>query len=72
MDNFVARQSIFDRDQHIYGFELLYRQGSSSLISDINGDQTTSEVIINSFPLIGIEELTQGKPAFINFTESLL
>src|SRR5690606_19740960 len=34
-------------------------------------DQATSEVI-NSFLQIGIEELSDGKPCFVNFTETLL
>ncbi|MGM0922436.1 MAG: hypothetical protein ACQEWW_14685 [Bacillota bacterium] len=34
--------------------------------------QGTADVIINSFINIGLDELTQGKKCFINFTESLL
>jgi len=73
MDIYVARQPIFDQDQNIFAYELLYRRGKvNSSGENFNGDQATSEVIINSFLLIGIEELTNGKPAFINFTENLL
>lgn len=71
MDIYVARQPIFDRQLNILGYELLYRNGKGSTQS-IDGDQATSEVIINSFLLIGIDELTNGKPAFINFTANLL
>ncbi|WP_235872294.1 EAL and HDOD domain-containing protein [Siminovitchia acidinfaciens] len=38
----------------------------------IDGDKATAEVIINSFFNIGINELSQGKPCFINFTKKLL
>ena len=42
------------------------------MFPNINGDQATAEVIINGFLNIGIEELSYGKPCFINFTENLL
>ena len=35
-------------------------------------DTATSETIINSFHSIGIDKITNGKYAFINFTEKLL
>ena len=63
MDIYVARQPIFDQDQNIFAYELLYRRGKvNSSGENFNGDQATSEVIINSFLLIGIDELTNGKP----------
>jgi EAL and modified HD-GYP domain-containing signal transduction protein len=38
----------------------------------MDGDKATSKVITNSFLLIGLDRLTQGKRAFINFTENLI
>lgn len=72
MNIFVARQPIFDRSQSVYGYELLFREGFNSLLSENNGDRATSTVLTNSFFLIGIESLTSGKRAFINFTRNLL
>ena len=72
MDIFVARQPIFNRRQEVYGYELLYRSGINTFYSCLDGDQATSEVITNSFLLIGLETLTRGKIAFINFTKNLL
>ncbi|MCB0112763.1 MAG: HDOD domain-containing protein [Caldilineaceae bacterium] len=68
---FVARQPIFDRGQHVYGYELLFRQGVGHVL-DSRGDSATSSVLTNSFSLIGMETLTSGKRAFINFTRNLL
>lgn len=68
---FVARQPIFDRGQHVYGYELLFRKGVSHVL-ETNGDSATSTVLTNSFSLIGLENLTSGKRAFINFTRNLL
>lgn len=72
MDVFVARQPIFDRKQKVYGYELLYRLGKDNFYSGSDGDKATAEVIANSFLLIGMEPLTGGKRAFINFTGNLL
>ena len=72
MDVFVARQPIFNRQQEVYAYELLYRAGANKFYSELNGDRASSEVITNSFLLIGLETLTRGKKAFINFTKNLL
>ena len=72
MDIFVARQPIFNQQQEVYAYELLYRSGINKFYSCLDGDQASSEVITNSFLLIGLETLTRGKKAFINFTKNLL
>ena len=69
---YVARQPIFDASQEVYGYELLYRSGGGKFYSNLDGDSAASEVITNSFLLIGLETLTRGKKAFINFTRKLL
>jgi c-di-GMP-related signal transduction protein len=72
MEIFVARQPIFDRKNKIFGYELLYRSGNTDCNTMTDGDLATIEVIRNSFTLIGIDVLTDGKMAFINFTQNLL
>ena len=72
MEIFVARQPIFNCRQEVYAYELLYRSGAQKFYSTLNGDRASSEVITNSFLLIGLETLTRGKKAFINFTRNLL
>lgn len=72
MDAFVARQPIVDRQQKIFGYELLFRKGFDNVFSILDGDQATAGVINTSFSLIGIETLTGGHRAFINFTRNLL
>lgn len=71
MEVFVARQPIFDKKQRVFAYELLYRNGQDDFYNHEDGDRATSGVI-NSLFLIGIEKLTGGKRAFINFTENLL
>ncbi len=72
MDVYVARQPIFDTKKNIAAYELLFRDSMSNAFPDIDGDLATSKLLARSFFNIGIERLTGGKKAFINFTEELL
>ncbi|MDP4163252.1 MAG: HDOD domain-containing protein [Bacillota bacterium] len=72
MEVFVARQPIFTEKEEIFAYELLYRNNHINHFPQIDGDKATADVIINSFLNIGIDELSNGKPCFINFTENLL
>ena len=72
MDIFVARQPIFDNQEKVFAYELLFRRGTQNYYEAANGDQATSDVIANSFLTFGMQTLTGGKRAFINFTSNLL
>jgi EAL and modified HD-GYP domain-containing signal transduction protein len=69
---FVARQPIFTGQKEVFGYELLFRSGLENYCHCLDPDQSTLDVIANSFFAIGFEELTDGKRAFINFTRALL
>lgn len=72
MDVFVARQPIFDAHQTVYGYELLYRSGSSNVYEGKDGSEASLSVIRNAFLMLGPQALTGRKKAFINFTRDLL
>ncbi|MBS8265831.1 EAL domain-containing protein [Mesobacillus boroniphilus] len=72
MDIYVARQPIFNRNEETVAYELLYRSGNTNSYQHTDGDQATTDVLVNSFMNIGIKEISHGKPCFINFTEKLL
>jgi len=72
VEAFIARQPIFDRKQNVVAYELLFRSSLENYFDATDGDQATSKVIANSFLLFGIEKITGGKKAFINFTHDLL
>lgn len=72
MDIFLARQPIFHANQRVYGYEVLYRSGEVNKFDGIDGDRASKEVIINTFQTFGIDNLTNRRPAFINFTENLI
>ncbi len=68
----VARQPIFDCNQNVFGYELLFRSKAANAYDGTDGDHATNSVVANSFLLIGMENLTNGKKAFINFTANSL
>ena len=73
MSTYIARQPILNKSQKIFGYELLYRQTPQSPRYDgLDGDKASSEIIMNSFHNVGIERVTSGKRAFINFTAKLI
>jgi len=72
MKVYVARQPIFKKNKKLYGYELLFRGGMSNAFPDIDGDTATSKLLSNSYFNIGMDQLTGGKVAFINFTQDLL
>ncbi len=70
---FIARQPIFRRNGRVFGYELLFRSGLDNFFDEgQDGEQATSRVITNTFSLIGISKITQGRKAFINFTGDML
>src|SRR5690606_35111078 len=73
MDVFVARQPIFDRQDRVVGYELLYRDRlhSDRAPAHVTVDMST-RVIVDAFVGIGLEHLTDGRPAYINCGRDLL
>ena len=75
MKNFIARQPIFDMHMDVYAYELLYRRDDTHNFFDDDGvgkDQATSETVMESFQGVGLEKITGGRRAFINFTFNLI
>ena len=66
----VGRQPILDKNENLFAYELLFRSPESNEIT--NGEKATAEVITNSLESIGLSNLTQNKPAFINFTSKMI
>ncbi len=74
MDSFIARQPIFDKTMKVYAYELLYRSNESDnyFSASDSADHASSRIMMDTFSDIGIEKITGGKLAFVNFTENLL
>jgi len=70
---FVARQPIFRRNKKVYAYELLFRSGLDNYFDPTaDGETATSNVITDSFLLLGITNVTMGRRAFINFNGPMI
>lgn len=69
---YVARQPILDVNKALFAYELLFRDGVSNSFPDVCPDEATSKILTQNHLLLGIDELTNGKYAFINFHEDAL
>ena len=72
MNIYIARQPIFDRNNAIFGYELLFRQNSNNYFVEMDDDVATAELIYNAFLGFGIDNITDGAMAFINFSKGLV
>lgn len=69
-DIFVGRQPIFDSDLKVVAHELLFRSHDTDKSGVIDGEQATTQVILNTFLEIGLDRLIGNGLAFINMTRS--
>jgi EAL and modified HD-GYP domain-containing signal transduction protein len=70
---FVGRQPIFNREQKVVAYELLYRSNGVAHHAEFSdGDRATSEVIINSVLDMGLESIVGKRTAFFNLTSSFI
>ena len=72
MEVYVGRQPIFDNKNKVVAYELLFRNSLENKYSEEDGERATLEVILNTFYTLGSNEVTEGKKAFINFTEKMI
>lgn len=69
---FIARQPIFNKKKEVYAYELLFRQQESSAGFDGHSAVAASASVLGGLFEEGIGKITDGKPAFINFDETLI
>lgn len=73
MSFYAARQPILNIDKSLFAYELLFRNSLENVFPKIDDNEATSKMIEGLHFNLGLETLTQGKLAFINFTyESLI
>ncbi len=68
----IARQAILDADRRLCAYELLYRANQTDRSCTTAGDLAAARVLTDALLGIGLDSLTGGVPAFLNFTRSLL
>jgi c-di-GMP phosphodiesterase len=72
-DIFIGRQPIYNRNLGIHGYEMLFRANSeSSANRQFSESGVSSQVIINTFLDMGLENLVGNSMASINLTERFL
>ncbi len=64
----VGRQAIFDRQGEVFGYELLYRDGTGNSANVMDGDEATARVMVNTFLELGLDHIAGNAQAFINLT----
>lgn len=72
MSFYAARQPILNKDKTLFAYELLFRQSLENVFPKINDNQATAKLIEGLQFNLGLETLTQGTLAFINFTHDTL
>jgi EAL and modified HD-GYP domain-containing signal transduction protein len=67
---YVARQPIVDRDQKVFGYELLFRDGIENCFS---GDlEVAARSTLDRSLVMGLDVLCDGRRAFVNCTRDTL
>jgi c-di-GMP-related signal transduction protein len=72
MEAFLARQPILNRELDVYGYELLFRNGSENYFRPVDGDVATTSLISDAVHIHSLEKLTDHRRSFINFTRNSL
>ncbi len=67
---YVARQPIFDREERVFGYELLFRDGLENAFNG-NRDEASRATLDRSL-LVGLDVLCDGRRAFVNCTRDTL
>lgn len=75
MEAYFARQPILDANLQLHGYELLFRPNPTAQTSGdsirVDGDRATASVL-DAVSAHGIDKVTSGKRAYVNFTQRLL
>lgn len=73
MQFYMARQPILNRQKRVVAYELLFRDSQKNCFPDgVNSQVATAKLLINSYLNMDFEDLTEGKPALVNFPTNLL
>lgn len=68
---YIAKQAIFDVDNHIFGYELYYRNDDSDM-SLPDKRLATASVLVNALNQMGLQSLVGSSKAFVNIDAKIL
>jgi c-di-GMP phosphodiesterase len=69
---YLARQPIFDLENHVHAYEILFRSTASAVGADGPPDAMGPRVLVDSLLGIGLTDLTGGRPAYVNVDRALI
>lgn len=69
---YLARQSILDRDQNLYAFELLFRSSDTNAARFTDGAMATATVMQNVLNEFGLDAVLGKYKGFINLDETMI
>jgi len=72
MFTYIARQAILNKNKELHAYELLFRDGDDNCFPNIPPDEATSKILTDSHLDLGLEDISAGKPVFINFHQDTL
>ncbi|WP_300382003.1 HDOD domain-containing protein [Clostridium sp.] len=72
MDIFIARQGIYNINEEVVAYELLYRDSLKNNFNNDIKDEVATYKVIENISYFGLDILTDGKKAFVNFPEELI
>ncbi len=67
----MARQPILTKDEKVFGYELLFRDGVEKYFN-AEDPEAASRSTLDSSMLMGLDVLCNGSRAFINCTRDIL
>jgi EAL and modified HD-GYP domain-containing signal transduction protein len=71
-DCFVGRQPIFDVNNRVFAYDLLYRSSLENRVGDVNLTVATSRVIIDAFVEIGLDSVVGRNRVLLNVDKNFL
>lgn len=71
LNRYVARQPVLTREEKVFGYELLYRDGVENCFHGLDLEAAARSTVDSSM-LMGFDVLCAGRRAFINCTRDLL
>lgn len=70
---FIGRQAILDRNQQVFGYELLFRSnGQDNFFAAKDGDRASCQTMNNALNVLGLQAITGTHLGFVNITRKLL
>lgn len=71
-DVLLGRQPVLDRDERLFGYELLCRSEGESTAGALDGDRMTATVVLNAFVELGVDAASDAGPSFVRMTPRFL